>query len=115
MTIIPSFHCSEELVLPSSLSDHTTAEKDEGTVLELVGTSEKFVSVYGKPLYVINNMSGQPNSLLRLGYPEIDTGLFTDDDFFQYNNITTEFQEFIDGPYSVILKYTGLRWYGESK
>jgi len=59
-------------------------------------------------------MSGQPISLLRLGYPEIDTGLFTDDDFMMYNNVSTEFQEFIEGPYSVVLKYTGLRWLGES-
>jgi len=60
-------------------------------------------------------MSGQPNSLLRLGYPEFDTGAFTDDDFVYYNNVTTEFQEFMEGPYSVILKYTGLRWLGKSK
>jgi len=54
-------------------------------------------------------------SLLRLGYPDIDTGLFTDDDFMLYNNVTTDFQELIEGPYSVVLKYTGLRWLGESK
>ena len=60
-------------------------------------------------------MSGQPNSFLRLGYPEFDTGAFTDDDFVYYNNVTTEFQEFMEGPYSVILKYTGLRWLGKSK
>ena len=60
-------------------------------------------------------MSGQPNSLLRLGYPEFDTGAFTDDDFMYYNNVTTEFHEFMEGPYSVILKYTGLRWLGKSK
>jgi len=58
-------------------------------------------------------MSGQPISLLRLGYPEVDTGLFTDDDFMMYNNVSTEFQEFIEGPYSVVMKYTGLRWLGE--
>ena len=60
-------------------------------------------------------MSGQPNSLLRLGYPEFDTDAFTDDEFMYYNNVTTEFQEFMEGPYSVILKYTGLRWLGKSK
>jgi hypothetical protein len=73
-----------------------------------------FLTIYGKPVYVINEMSGQPISLLRLGYPEVDTGLFTDDDFMMYNNVSTEFQEFIEGPYSVVLKYTGLRWLGES-
>ena len=81
----------------------------------MVGGSNDFLTVYGKPLYVINEMSGQPINLLRLGYPEIDTGLFTDDDFMMYNNVTTAFQDFIEGPYSVILKYTGLRWLGESK
>jgi len=81
----------------------------------LVGGSNDFLTVYGKPLYVINEMSGQPINLIRLGYPEIDTGLFTDDDFMMYNNVTTEFQDFIEGPYSIILKFTGLRWLGESK
>jgi hypothetical protein len=42
-------------------------------------------------------------------------GAFTDDDFMYYNNVTTEFHEFMGGPYSVILKYTGLRWLGKSK
>jgi hypothetical protein len=80
----------------------------------LVGGSTDFLTIYGKPVYMINGMSGQPTNLLRLGYPEVDTGLFTDDDFMMYNNVTTEFQDFIEGPYSVILKYTGLRWLGKS-
>jgi hypothetical protein len=77
--------------------------------------ASEFLTIYGKPVYVINEMSGQPISLLRLGYPEVDTGLFTDDDFMYYNNVTTEFQEFMEGPYSIVLKYTGLRWLGKSK
>ena len=80
----------------------------------MVGGSNDILFIYGKPVYMINEMSGQPIDLLRLGYPEIDTGLFTDDDFMMYNNVSTEFQEFIEGPYSVVLKYTGLRWLGES-
>ena len=82
----------------------------------MVGGLNDFLTVYGKPVYVINEMSGQPINMLCLGYyPEIDTGLFTDDDFMMYNNVATEFQDFIEGPYSIILKFTGLRWLGESK
>ena len=75
----------------SLLNRNVTAEKDEDTKLALIGDSKDFLTVYGKPIYVINEMSGQPISLLRLGYPDIDTGLFTDDDFMLYNNVTTEF------------------------
>jgi hypothetical protein len=96
------------------LHHNTTAEKDENTKLVLIADkASEFLTIYGKPVYVVNGMSGQPNSLLRLGYPEVDTGLFTDDDFMMYNNVSTDFQEFIEGPYSVVMKYTGLRWLGE--
>ena len=98
----------------SRLHHNTTAEKDENTKLVLIADkASEFLTIYGKPVYVINGMSGQPYSLLRLGYPEVDTGLFTDDDFMMFNNVSTDFQEFIEGPYSVIMKYTGLRWLGE--
>jgi hypothetical protein len=42
---------------------------------------------------VVKGMSGQPISLLRLGYPEAEAVAFTDDDFMYYNNVTAEFQE----------------------
>ena len=116
LLLFPCRQCPDGFSLYSRLDHTATAEKDEDTKLTLIGdNSNDFLTIYGKPVYVINEMSGQPISLLRLGYPEIDTGLFTDDDFMLYNNVTTEFQEFIEGPYSVVLKYTGLRWLGESK
>ena len=110
-----SVYYLHDLFSLSRLDHNTTAEKDENTKLALIADkASEFLTIYGKPVYVINEMSRQPISLLRLGYPENDTGLFTDDDFMYYNNVTTEFQEFMEGPYSIVLKYTGLRWLGKS-
>jgi hypothetical protein len=94
------------------------AEKDETTTLKLLGDSSDFVTVYGKPVFEILNMSGKPTSLLRLGYPDIEAGTdgvrddYFSDDFFQYNNISTGFQELLKN-YTFVLFYSGLRWYGK--
>lgn len=115
------------------------SEKDNTTTLELLGDQydeegEDFVEVYGRPMYVINNLSGKPYSLLRLTYPDDDdeyynvdypnsTGtlsshkhvhpdFFTDDDFFEVNNETSEFQQLLRN-YTFVLWFTGIRWYGQ--
>ncbi len=75
---------------------------------------EKRLSLVAVARVTIRVASGQPVSLLRLGYPEAEAVAFIDDDFMYYNNVTTEFQEFMEGPYSIVLKYTGLRWLGKS-
>ena len=63
-------------------------------------------------MYVIDGMSEKPASLLRLGYTDTGKdGRFTDD-FFQYNNESTSFQELMKN-YTFVLRYTGLRWYGD--
>ena len=63
-------------------------------------------------MYVIDGMTGVPTSLYRLGYTDAgDDGRFTDD-FFQYNNESTSFQELMKN-YTFVLRYTGLRWYGD--
>ena len=85
-------------------------------------------------MYTIENLSGKPYSLLRLGYPEDDThykidypnstgdgdiathkhfhpAFFEDDDFFEQNNVTTKpgFQTLLQN-YTFVLRYTGRRW-----
>ena len=37
---------------------------------------------------------------------------FTDDDFFQVNNNSTEFQALLEN-YTFVVRYTGQRWYGQ--
>ena len=109
------YHCKRVLSSLSRLIHTTTAEKDENTKLQLIGHPSGFLTIYGKPVYVVEGMSRQPVSLLRFGYPEGEAVAFTDDDFIYYNNVTAEFQELKEGPYSIFLKYTGLRWLGKSK
>jgi hypothetical protein len=96
----------------------TTAEKDEDTTLSILGNSSDFVAVYGRPLYMIENMSGKPASLLRLSYSDVETD--TDgvndnnfnDDFFQHNSNSSGFQQLLKN-YTFVLHYTGLRWHGK--
>jgi len=52
-----------------------TAEKDNTTMLELLSDPDDeegihFTEVYGRPMYVIHNMTGMPSSLMRLNYPD---------------------------------------------
>lgn len=85
-------------------------------------------------MYVIHNMTGKPNSLLRFGFPDVGTeyfeieypedegnegdvplhkhdepNFFLDDDFFQQNTV----EEILDKNYTFVLQYTGRRWYGK--
>jgi len=123
------------------------SEKDNTTTLSLLGDAlddeVDFVEVYGRPVYVINNMRGKPFSLLRLGYPadgdqyynvEYPNSTGTNstgtvgvgnlaphkhhhDGFFEDD----DFFEQNDSPgfqkllsnYSFVLQYTGRRWYGK--
>ena len=120
------------------------AEKDENTTLQLfrhtIDDNDQFVESYGRPMYVLRNMSGMPYSLLRLGFPENDyedfeieypnatfasqeasvpphkhheTHFFDDDDFFETNlkNRGSEFESLLKN-YTFVLHYTGRRWYG---
>jgi len=125
------------------------SEKDNTTTLSLLGDAlddeVDFVEVYGRPVYVINNMRGKPFSLLRLGYPadgdqyynvEYPNSTGTNstgtvgvgnlaphkhhhDGFFEDD----DFFEQNDSPgfqkllsnYSFVLQYTGRRWYGQIK
>lgn len=114
-----SLYCSltaEELIF--SLCRCTAAEKDEDTTLKLLGNASDFVAVYGKPLYMIENMTGKPTNLLRLSYSAVKTdadGMSDDhfsDDFFQHNSNNVGFQQLLEN-YTFVLHYTGLRWYGK--
>jgi len=117
-----------------------TAEKDVSTELTLLGDPNDdevdFVEVYGRPVYVLRNLSGKPTSLMRLGYPEDETDqyynveypqnstealplhqhyneqFFEDDDFFEINNQTEDFQKLMNN-YTFALSFTGRRWYGK--
>ena len=120
-------------------SSHT-AEKDYNTSLELLVRSSvddgEFFESYGRPIYVIRNMTGKPYSLLRFGYyPEVgeeyfeieyaagegeeadlpmhkhkgESTYYLDDDFFEQNVI----KEKLDKNYTFALQYTGRRWYGK--
>jgi len=95
-----------------------------------------FVEVYGRPVYVLRNLSGKPTSLMRLGYPENEVDqyysveyppnstealplhqhyneqFFEDDDFFEINNQTEDFQKLMNN-YTFALSFTGRRWYGK--
>jgi hypothetical protein len=87
-------------------------------------------------MYVIENLYGKPDSLLRLGYPDSgeeyfdisypsatsnisvpqhkhhhDT-FFLDDDFFEVNNQTAAYHELLKN-YTFVLRFTGQRWYGQ--
>ncbi len=83
-------------------------------------------------MYVMQG-TGKPYSLLRLGYPEGDEHFnveypddvgdlplhkhyhpefFQDDDFFELNNKTAEFQDLLKN-YTFVLRYTGRRFYGK--
>lgn len=118
-----------------------SSEKDRSTTLHLLEDEEdpegqEFVEVYGHPVYVMRNVSGKPYNLLRLGYPADDQkhfnvsypngvidgsvmshrhyhdSFFLDDDFFEKNNSSENFQELLK-QYDVILRFTGQRWYGQ--
>jgi hypothetical protein len=117
-----------------------TAEKDVSTELKLLGDPNDdevdFVEVYGRPVYVLRNLSGKPTSLMRLGYSEDETDqyysveyppngtetlplhqhyneqFFEDDDFFEINNQTEDFQKLMNN-YTFALSFTGRRWYGK--
>ncbi|KAL7531293.1 hypothetical protein ACHAXR_003958, partial [Thalassiosira sp. AJA248-18] len=102
-------HCQFEL--PCAV---IRSEKDNTTMLTILQDKNDeegvtFVEEYSRPMYVINNMTGKPFSLMRDGYPDDDDSL-TDDDFFEVNNSTTEFQELMKN-YTFVLRYTGRRWY----
>lgn len=120
------------------------SEKGNTTTLKLLGDpddeeGEDFVEVYGRPMYVIENLSDKPYGLLRLTHPDDDDKYFnveypdstetdgvgdlvshkhfhldsfSDDDFFQLNNQTAEFSQLLKN-YTVVLRYTGRRWYGQ--
>mmetsp|Transcript_20385 Transcript_20385/g.58971 ORF Transcript_20385/g.58971 Transcript_20385/m.58971 type:complete len:591 (-) Transcript_20385:139-1911(-) len=119
------------------------SEKDSTTTLTLLADPNdeegtKFVESYGRPVYVIDNMSGKPFSLMRLTYPDDDDQyfdiqysntndgakntvgehkhyhpeFFADDDFFEVNNQTEAFQDLMKN-YTFVLRYTGNRWYGQ--
>lgn len=114
-------------------------EKDKNITLELLEDpddpqGEDFVENYGRPMYVMRNLSGKPYNLLRLGYPEdgkeyfnityanqignftphkhYHDSFFEDDDFFKMKNSTGEFSELLQN-YTFVLRFTGQRWYGE--
>jgi len=111
------------------------AEIDSTAALDLVpdpyDDEVDFLEVYGRPVYVRYNMTGKPHSFLGLTRLEDDehfnvehpssVGLvpnqhveadsLADDDFFQLNNETVEFQELLKN-YTFVLVYTGQRWYG---
>jgi hypothetical protein len=121
---------------------HLIAEKNENTTLQLLRRSvdgkDHFFASYGRPIYVIRNMSGMPYSLLRLGFPETgeeyfgieymnstnaeeltphkhyEPRFFEDDDFFQqnYKNRGGAFEKQLEN-YTFTLHYTGRRWYGK--
>ena len=90
---------------------------------------------------MIKNLAGKPYGLLRLGYPSDDDeyfdveypsnssgttdevedlpphkhfhpDFFSDDDFFEVNNKTDDFQELMKN-YTFVLRFTGRRWYGK--
>ena len=109
--LAPDYY-SKLIFLPSVKSLRIAAEKDDNTVLKLLGKPSSYEAIYGRPMYVIDDMSGKPASLLRLGYTDyFNNGRFTDD-FFQYNNESSSFQELMTN-YTFVLRYTGLRWYGD--
>jgi len=87
------------------------SEKDNATKLKLLGDPNDnevdFVEVYGRPMYVIYNMTGRPSSFLRT--KEKDD---TDDYFFEMKNKSAEFQELLEN-YTFVLRYTGQQWYGQ--
>lgn len=123
-----------------SYNFNLTAEKDVSTELTLLGDPNDdevdFVEVYGRPVYVLRNLSGKPTSLMRLGYPENEVDqyysveyprngtealpqhqhyneqFFEDDDFFEINNQTEDFQKLMNN-YTFALSFTGRRWYGK--
>jgi len=123
-----------------SYNINLTAEKDVSTELTLLGDPNDdevdFVEVYGRPVYVLRNLSGKPTSLMRLGYPENEVDqyynveypqnstealplhqhyneqFFEDDDFFEINNQTEDFQKLLNN-YTFALSFTGRRWYGK--
>ena len=112
------------------------ARKDNTTTLEIVSDPDdevKFAKIYERPMYMIHNLAGKPESLMRLTYSgdndeqfnvtypdSTGTGgvedlaphkhfhhdIFADDDFFQVNNETTEFQAQLKN-FSFALFYTG--------
>jgi len=100
-------------------------ERDNTAALDLIedlnDDQVKFLEIYGRPMYVRYNMTGKPHSFLGLTDPEDGEQLqmnkhfgadtLDDDDFFQLNNETSEFQELLKN-YTFILEYTGQRWYG---
>lgn len=110
------FACAGDLIF--SYQSCTAAENDETTTLKLLGNPSDFVAVYGRPVFEIINMSGKPTSLLRLAHPDIEAGTdgvrddYFSDDFFQYNNRSTGFQELLKN-YTFVLFYSGMRWYGK--
>ena len=114
------------------------AEKDNTTVLKILEDPNddevNFVEVYGRPVYVLKNLSGKPYPLMRLGFnPESgdqpyeleypnDTvsrdldphkhhhdSFFEDDDLFDQNSVKPEFMELLQN-YTFIVYYTGARW-----
>ena len=112
-TMLPSLVSLQlKTLFPHNLSC-TTAEKDENTRIQLLGNSSDFIAVYGRPMYLIRNMTGKPTSFLRLGYADTDVrDDHFNDDFFQYNNKSIEFRELLKN-FTVVMYYTGLRWYGK--
>lgn len=127
---------------------HTSAEKDDNTTLELLpyhnessADNNNFYVSYGRPIYVIQNMTGMPYNFLRLGFPDIgiesydieylnSTNVFGvgdipphkhiktttsfDDDFFEQRSKLDKdgFNQLLEN-YAFYLHFTGRRWYGK--